>query len=91
MAKHQTFTYTIEGDETSEVRQTRSGAWLLEDTSDETPAMPEGMERYFMENRDSDPVVNAVRDGQLVQVRWSQLTEDERRAANEQLFQLNNC
>lgn len=31
-------------------------------------------------------LVNAIRDGKLVQVLWSQLTEDEKRAAHVALF-----
>lgn len=33
-----------------------------------------------------DPLVNAIRGGRLVEVRWSELTADERREANNNFF-----
>lgn len=35
---------------------------------------------------EDDLEVNAIRNGQLVSVRWNELTDDERRAAYDVLF-----
>ena len=36
----------------------------------------------------NDPLVNAVRDGRLVEVRWSELTADEQRQATCNYFNI---
>lgn len=51
-----------------------------------TPTLEHRIEQDMHQHIEDDLIVNAIRNGKLVQVHWNDLTEDERVAARNVLF-----